>query len=120
METTCPVCQHLVRLWNEVGALLGYCDTCHAAVAVTHQPLAPDQAPVVPAPNVAPESAPEAPAPEAPVEAPAETPPATPAAVAHADETGVDLTTVEGTGSGGTITKSDVAAAAAAQDEPQG
>jgi pyruvate dehydrogenase E2 component (dihydrolipoamide acetyltransferase) len=41
--------------------------------------------------------------------APVDAPPATPAAVAHADELGVDLADVEGTGSGGTITKSDVA-----------
>ena len=40
-------------------------------------------------------------------------PAATPAAVAHAEETGVDLTQVEGTGVGGTILKADVAAAAA-------
>lgn len=38
---------------------------------------------------------------------------ATPAAVAHADELGVPLEQVEGTGAGGNITKSDVAAAAA-------
>lgn len=47
-----------------------------------------------------------------------EAPSATAAAVAHADETGVDLSTVEGTGANGTITKPDVVAAAAASDEP--
>lgn len=41
------------------------------------------------------------------------TPEATEAAVAHAEATGVDLSTVEGTGAGGKITKADVAAAAA-------
>lgn len=41
-----------------------------------------------------------------------EPPAATPAAVAHADELGVDLTQVQGTGVDGTITKPDVAAAA--------
>jgi pyruvate/2-oxoglutarate dehydrogenase complex dihydrolipoamide acyltransferase (E2) component len=40
----------------------------------------------------------------------AESPKATPAAAAHADELGVDLAKVEGTGAGGTITKADVAA----------
>lgn len=40
-------------------------------------------------------------------------PAATPAAQAHADELGVDLSQVEGTGQDGTILKSDVAAAAA-------
>ena len=40
----------------------------------------------------------------APVDAPA----ATPAATAHADDLGVDLADVAGTGSGGTITKADV------------
>jgi pyruvate/2-oxoglutarate dehydrogenase complex dihydrolipoamide acyltransferase (E2) component len=44
----------------------------------------------------------------------AEMPPATPAAVAHAEETGVDLTQVEGSGADGKITKADVAAAAEA------
>src|SRR5690242_17743124 len=43
-------------------------------------------------------------------------PAATPAAAAHADELGVDLSQVEGTGQGGTITKADVAAAA--EDTP--
>lgn len=43
----------------------------------------------------------------------AENPPAaTPTAQAHAAELGVDLSTVEGTGAGGKITKADVAAAA--------
>jgi pyruvate/2-oxoglutarate dehydrogenase complex dihydrolipoamide acyltransferase (E2) component len=41
---------------------------------------------------------------------------ATEAAAAHAEELGVDLSTVEGTGKDGTIKKSDVAAAAAAQE----
>jgi pyruvate/2-oxoglutarate dehydrogenase complex dihydrolipoamide acyltransferase (E2) component len=38
---------------------------------------------------------------------------ATPAAQAHAEELGVDLATVPGSGSGGTVTKADVAAVAA-------
>lgn len=38
---------------------------------------------------------------------------ATPAAQAHAEETGVDLATVEGTGADGKVTKPDVVAAAA-------
>jgi pyruvate/2-oxoglutarate dehydrogenase complex dihydrolipoamide acyltransferase (E2) component len=41
---------------------------------------------------------------------------ATEAAAAHAEELGVDLSTVEGTGKDGTIKKADVAAAAAAQE----
>jgi pyruvate/2-oxoglutarate dehydrogenase complex dihydrolipoamide acyltransferase (E2) component len=46
---------------------------------------------------------------------------ATEAAAAHAEELGVDLSTVEGTGKDGTIKKADVAAAAAAQqDAPTG
>jgi pyruvate/2-oxoglutarate dehydrogenase complex dihydrolipoamide acyltransferase (E2) component len=36
---------------------------------------------------------------------------ATPAAVAHAEATGVDIDTVEGTGAGGRVTKGDVVAA---------
>lgn len=44
---------------------------------------------------------------------------ATPAAQAAAEEAGVDLTQVEGTGSEGTITKADVVAAASAP-EPTG
>lgn len=61
------------------------------------------------------EVAPESVAPET-VDAP---PPATPAAIAHADELGVDLTQVEGTGKDGTILKSDVAAAVEGGDTPQ-
>lgn len=41
---------------------------------------------------------------------------ATPAAAAHAEELGVDLSTVEGTGAEGKITKGDVAAAASKDD----
>ena len=44
---------------------------------------------------------------------------ATPAAQAAADEAGVDLTQVEGSGAGATITKADVVAAATAP-EPTG
>ena len=40
----------------------------------------------------------------------ADKPAATPAAQAHADELGVDLADVKGTGAGGTVTKGDVAA----------
>lgn len=39
---------------------------------------------------------------------------ATPAALAHAEEMGVDITQVEGTGAEGRVTKADVAAAAEA------
>jgi pyruvate/2-oxoglutarate dehydrogenase complex dihydrolipoamide acyltransferase (E2) component len=58
---------------------------------------------------------------EVPAEDPAgvptpEPPAATPAAEVHAADLGVDLSTVEGTGVGGTITKPDVAAAAASGD----
>jgi pyruvate/2-oxoglutarate dehydrogenase complex dihydrolipoamide acyltransferase (E2) component len=45
-----------------------------------------------------------------------DTPIATEAAAAHAEELGVDLSTVDGTGKDGTIKKSDVAAAAAAKE----
>lgn len=49
---------------------------------------------------------------EVPIEPTSEVPDvsATPAAVAHAEEFGVDLTQVEGTGKDGTIIKADVAA----------
>ena len=42
---------------------------------------------------------------------------ATSKAVEHAEATRVDLSTVEGTGKDGTVTKADVAAAAAAKDD---
>ena len=43
---------------------------------------------------------------------------ATPAAQAAAEEAGVDLSTVEGTGSEGRITKADVEAAASVETDP--
>ena len=41
---------------------------------------------------------------------------ATPAAQAHADEVGVDVASVEGSGKDGIVTKADVVEAAAAED----
>lgn len=85
----------------EVGALLGKIDeTAHGTAA-----KAPAPAPAAPAA----EQAVEKPAAEAPMEANAGSN-VRPAAAKLAEEKGVDLGTVAGTGAGGTITKADVLA----------
>ncbi|MCC3861662.1 2-oxoglutarate dehydrogenase complex dihydrolipoyllysine-residue succinyltransferase [Pseudemcibacter aquimaris] len=83
----------------EVGALLGKIDeTAHGTAAAA------------PAPAVEEKKAEAAPAPAAAPAAPAKGVNARPAAAKLAEEKGVDLNTVTGTGAGGTITKADVLA----------
>ncbi len=83
----------------EVGALLGKIDeTAHGTAAAAPAPAA--EAP-------APEKKPEAAAPSAPSKAGSNV---RPAAAKLAEEKGVDLGVVTGTGAGGTITKADVLA----------
>lgn len=101
-EVTCPNCAAVLEV--HVAPNEDQAGSTEATVFVVDS--------VVSTPNRAGSHASDAPA------TTTEAPSATAAAVAHADETGVDLSTVEGTGANGTITKPDVVAAAAASDEP--
>ena len=107
----------------DVGAVLAVIGSPGAAPAPAPAPAAaPAPAPTAvttPAPSAAP--APPAPAPSAPSAPAAPTGDAvyvTPIVRKLANEKGVDLTTVSGTGVGGRIRKQDVLAAAAAKQAP--
>ena len=105
----------------EVGAVLaviGAPGAAPAAALAAPAPAQPAPAPVAPAPPAA------APVPTAPAAAPAATAPGqdtvyvTPIVRKLANEKGVDLATVKGTGVGGRIRKQDVLAAAEAKTAP--
>ncbi|WEV28230.1 2-oxoglutarate dehydrogenase, E2 component, dihydrolipoamide succinyltransferase [Streptomyces sp. 71268] len=90
-----------------------------APQAATPAPVAPDPAPAAPAPAPAPAAAPAASAPAASTGGDAEGAYVTPLVRKLAAESGVDLSTVKGTGVGGRIRKQDVVDAAAAAKAAQ-
>ncbi len=103
----------------DVGAVLAVIGSPGAAPAGAPAPAPAPAAVATTAPSAAP--APPAPAPSAPTAAAAPTGEAvyvTPIVRKLANEKGVDLTTVSGTGVGGRIRKQDVLAAAAAKQAP--
>lgn len=103
-----------------VGALIGVIASPDEAIddliasAATVAADAPAETETVPAPEAPVETAPEPPAAPAPEAAPAVQPPAdgrlkvSPVARRIAEERGIDLTTIAGTGPGGRIIKADV------------
>jgi pyruvate dehydrogenase E2 component (dihydrolipoamide acetyltransferase) len=96
--------------------------TAPAPAAVPAVPAAAPSAPATPAPPAAPAmaTAPAAPAPAMPAApvTPPERPRSTPPVRHLAEQLGVDLTTVRGTGPDGLITREDVQAAVATTEEP--
>ncbi len=90
-----------------------------APQAATPAPVAPDPAPAAPVPAPAPAAAPAASAPAASTGGDAEGAYVTPLVRKLAAESGVDLSTVKGTGVGGRIRKQDVVDAAAAAKAAQ-
>ncbi|WP_217202230.1 2-oxoglutarate dehydrogenase, E2 component, dihydrolipoamide succinyltransferase [Streptomyces buecherae] len=90
-----------------------------APQAATPAPVAPDPAPAAPAPAPAPAAAPAASAPAASAGGDAEGAYVTPLVRKLAAESGVNLSTVKGTGVGGRIRKQDVVDAAAAAKAAQ-
>ncbi|MFD4999929.1 2-oxoglutarate dehydrogenase, E2 component, dihydrolipoamide succinyltransferase [Streptomyces buecherae] len=90
-----------------------------APQAATPAPVAPDPAPAAPAPAPAPAAAPAASAPAASAGSDAEGAYVTPLVRKLAAESGVNLSTVKGTGVGGRIRKQDVVDAAAAAKAAQ-
>ncbi|MFI2033046.1 2-oxoglutarate dehydrogenase, E2 component, dihydrolipoamide succinyltransferase [Streptomyces buecherae] len=90
-----------------------------APQAATPAPVAPDPAPAAPVPAPAPAAAPAASAPAASAGGDAEGAYVTPLVRKLAAESGVNLSTVKGTGVGGRIRKQDVVDAAAAAKAAQ-
>lgn len=100
----------LLKIYVEAGIEVPVGDTI-AAIGAPGEPL-PDESPAPAAPN-----APVAPAPPAPSGPLSGRIKASPAARRLADELGVDLSTLAGTGDDGMITRDDVTEAAAAAPE---